>query len=330
MRRWDQPVIDDTDSGSDVSAQSRTAADGLAKRLAALDSRHPSAPDQPSRLSDRPGRLTAEERDEHSDELREGLSEARAASLATDHRYTTDDERKLWTAERLALQEQILHELYTEADKVPCEGKAILAGGLPGSGKTTVLTEHAGIDLDNYLMINPDKIKEVMAARGMVPELAGLSPMEASDLVHEESSQIARRLARLAYADGKNVIWDITMSSPDSAASRIVDLRAAGYQHVEGIFVDIPVEVSVRRAEARYWEGHEDYLAGKGFGGRYVPPELIRAQADPEFGSQNRRTFELIKPKFDAWRLFDNSADGEPAVLVASGPRREDLTEEEA
>ena len=42
--------------------------------------------------------------------------------------------------------------------------------------------------MSQYLMINPDDIKEEMARRGMVPEIEGLSPMEASDLVHEESS----------------------------------------------------------------------------------------------------------------------------------------------
>ena len=44
--------------------------------------------------------------------------------------------------------------------RVPCERKAIVAGGLPGAGKTTVLPEFAGIDLSQYLMINPDVIKE--------------------------------------------------------------------------------------------------------------------------------------------------------------------------
>ena len=33
--------------------------------------------------------------------------------------------------------------------------------------------------------------------------------MEASYLAHEESSHVAKRLARRAQADGKNVIWDI-------------------------------------------------------------------------------------------------------------------------
>ena len=112
--------------------------------------------------------------------------------------------------------------------------KAIIAGGLGGAGKTTVLTEHANIDLSQYLMINPDDIKAEMARRGMIPEVKGLSPMEAADLVHEESSYLALRLALRAQRDGKNVIWDITMSTKKGAEGRIDDLRSAGYNEIDG------------------------------------------------------------------------------------------------
>ena len=81
----------------------------------------------------------------------------------------------------------------------------------------------------------------------MIPELDNLSPMEASDLVHEESSYIARHLALRAMADGKNIIWDITMSSRESTEERIQNLRAAAYSQVDGVFVDIspsPLSIS--------------------------------------------------------------------------------------
>jgi predicted kinase len=125
-----------------------------------------------------------------------------------------------------------------------------------------VLSKHAGINLSQYVTVNPDDIKEEMGKRGLIPEVEGLSPMEASDLVHEEPSAVAKQLARKALADRKNVIWDITMSSRESTERRIDDLRAAGYS-VAGIFVDIPVETSVRRAEFRHRAGHEDYRAGR-------------------------------------------------------------------
>jgi hypothetical protein len=158
----------------------------------------------------------------------------------------------------------------------------------------------------------------------MVPEIAGLSPMEASDLVHEESSYIAKQLALRAMPEGKNLIWDITMASRESTEKRISVLRAAGYVAVEGIFVDIPVDVGIRRSEARHREGHDSYRAGHGPGGRFVPAEVIRSQADPDWGSRNRTTFEQIKPQLDAWLQCDNSVDGRAPVLVDSGGREED------
>ncbi len=164
-------------------------------------------------------------------------------------------------------------------------------------------------------MINPDLIKEEMARRGLMPTVDGLTPMEASDLAHEESSHIAKRLATRAQADGKNVIWDITMAKTGSIAERVESLRAAGYSEVDGVFVDIPVEVSVRRADARYREGHDEFRAGQGIGGRYVPEATILKNADAEWGSGNRRNFEQLKSTFDSWRRYDNSVDDRDPVL---------------
>ncbi len=207
---------------------------------------------------------------------------------------------------------------------MPCERRSILAGGLPGAGKTTVLEQHAGIDRTRFLTINPDEIKSEMAKRGMVPQVPGLTPMEASDLVHEESSHIAKQLALRAMPEGKNIIWDITMSSRDSVERRINTMRMSGYQRIEGIFVDIPVDVGVHRSDARHREGHDSYRSGYGEGGRFVPAEVIAAQADPDYGSCNLRTFEQIKPHLDAWLQYDNSVDGQHPVLVDSGGRERD------
>jgi hypothetical protein len=79
-----------------------------------------------------------------------------------------------------------------------------------------VLEQYAGIDRSQYLTVNPDGLKEIMAARGGIPPVENLSPMEASDLVHEESSAVAKRLAAKARATGTNLIWDITMATEDS------------------------------------------------------------------------------------------------------------------
>jgi predicted kinase len=309
----------------------RPSRDPLSRRLDSLPDGHPSSRyasdgcpnDRPPALrdlelepdADSPHPFTDAEWSSHIQDVRTRLAEAQRANLSTDRQYTIDKAQKIWSDERDLVHDSIIDDIYKASDGVPCESKAIVAGGLGGAGKTTVLRERAGIDLTQYLTINPDDIKEEMARRSLIPEVDGLTPMEASDLAHEESSHIAKRLARRAEADGKNVIWDITMSSHESATARILNLREAGYK-VEGIFVDISVETSIRRADARHQEGHDLHGVGIGLGGRYVPPEVIKDQSDPAWGSKNRKVFEDVKHLFDCWRRFDNSVDGRQPVLI--------------
>lgn len=249
--------------------------------------------------------------------MKSRLIQAQAAGLATHVLHTVDIGNEVWSHERRLLHDAVLHALYARAAGVPCEHRAILVGGLPGAGKTTVLDRRTDVDPSRYLTINPDQIKEELARRGLIPKVDGLTPMEAARLAHEESSDIAKRLAHRAQADGKNMIWDVTMSRPRTCADRIAALAAAGYGRVDAIFVDVPVSVSLRRADARHRSGHEAYRAGSGVGGRFVPPEVILAQADATWGSVNRATFEQVKNWFTAWARYDNSVDGRGAMLVA-------------
>jgi predicted kinase len=300
------------------------------RRLEDLPDSHPSSPryadsaaGRTADPADRIRPLTDAEHAEHVAEVRTRLADSRARGLETNERYTIDAAGEIWSPERTELHNEIVAHLYSQASDAPCDRQAILAGGLPGAGKSTILTGHAGIELSRYLMVNPDLIKVEMARRGLIPEVDGLSPMEASDLVHEECSHIARRLAHRAQADGKNMIWDITMASSETTNDRISELRRSGYGSVSGIFVDIPIEVSVRRAEARHRGEHEQFRAGSGYGGRYIPPEVIEAKADSEWGSLNHRTFERVKYRLDSWSEYDNSVDGASPVLISSGRGRD-------
>jgi predicted ABC-type ATPase len=320
----DQPALADQPA--------RWSREGMRQRLAQLPDWHPSSPDEPERtgsereggLADgqrvRPEPLSDAEYAEHVQNVRAELAEARERGLDTSEQFFDHADNR-WTTKRQLIHRDLVDELYGSAADVPCEQQAIMAGGLGGAGKSTVLDKHADVDRPRYLTINPDGIKEAMAGRGLIPEPGGLSPMEASDLVHAESSYIAKRLARRAMDDGKNIIWDITMSSTPATEQRLDDLGRAGYS-VRGIFVDIGIAEAVRRADARHRLGHEDYRAGMGFGGRYVPPEVIETQADPHWGSQNRRTFEQVKTRFADWAVYDNSVTGRDAELIQAGHGR--------
>jgi predicted ABC-type ATPase len=301
----------------------------LRQRLDRLPDWHPSAPGHWERsagnleggLPDGPREqlkpLTDAEHADRVRDIRDRLADARNRGLATEGRYL-DPKDNQWTTERQLIHRDLVDDLYESAADVPNDHKTIMAGGLGGAGKSTVLEKHANVDRSQYLTVNPDDIKEAMSLRGLIPAVEGLSPMEASDLVHAESSYVAKRLARRAMDDGKNIIWDITMSSTASTEQRLDDLNRAGYS-TTGIFVNIGIAEAVRRADARHRKGYEDYRAGSGLGGRYVPPEVIEAQADPEWGSRNRRTFEQVKSRFMDWAVYDNSIAGRDPELIEAG-----------
>jgi predicted kinase len=261
--------------------------------------------------------LTDAEHAEHVAQVRELLAEARDGGLATDQQFMADHRRGIWSKDRRDVHDALVEALYAEGKEVPNDRMAVVAGGLGGAGKSTVLDNHAGIDTSCYLTINPDVIKEEMAARDLIPQVEGLTPMEASDLVHEESSHIAKLLAGRALVEGKNVIWDITMANSSTTERRLDDLDSSGYE-TTGIFVDISIEEAIQRADTRYRDGHERYCGGLGYGGRYVPPEVISSQADPDWGCVNRRTFEEVKHRFVRWAVYDNSVRGREPRLVAS------------
>ncbi len=79
-------------------------------------------------------------------------------------------------------------------------------------------------------------------------------------------------------AEGRNVLFDISMASPHAFQSWTTALRRARYT-VTGMFIDISIEESVRRTEAEHRRKHEEYRNGIGYGGRYIRPDAIRALA---------------------------------------------------
>jgi hypothetical protein len=98
---------------------------------------------------------------------------------------------------------------------------------------------------------------------------------------------------------------------------RLQSLRDNGYEDVRGVFVDIPVETSVERALARHRRGLELKRAGHGFGGRYVPPQIIRKNSSSTSSSANKDVFEALKNQFSGWSEYDNSVSGRSPLLVA-------------
>lgn len=94
------------------------------------------------------------------DDVAGALEAAKERGMETKSLYTVDPERKVWDFGRVEKQNEIIGHLYSEQADAPCDGHAVMAGGLGGAGKGTVLGHHAGIDRSQYLTVDPDRIKE--------------------------------------------------------------------------------------------------------------------------------------------------------------------------
>lgn len=225
-----------------------------------------------------------------------------------------------WTAERAAQQRALVDQVWArKARRVPSEHHAIMTGGLMGAGKTTVLNGPAEVDMSQYLTVSADDMKEEMIRRGMIPSIPGhpeLSPMELSALFHLESAFLADMLLERAVTAGKNVIIDASMGDKQAPVTRVRRLREAGYQ-VDAIFVDIPVDMSLERAAARYRYGMREWAQGRGPGGRTIPPALIHRQRGSGGQTVNRRVYDELAAEgvFDQTETYDNTGDA---------PRRSD------
>ncbi len=275
--------------------------------------------DRRGRFARRPGGPLPAMTDAEFTARQEWVARTIRQARATHATEFTHHANGVWNADRDRTHREIARDLYAAAAGVPADGKAVVAGGLGGAGKTTTLRDHAGINPDDYFTINPDEIKEELARRGMIPEVPGapdLSPMERAALVHYESGRIADLVADMAYRDHRNIIWDITMSSPKVLEDRLVELEQHGYSETTAVFVDIPVETSVQRALARYRAGVDAWHRGEGLGGRYVPPEIIRGQRGRGGRTINRQTFDEMRDRFARWSVYDNSVHGRPPQLV--------------
>ena len=243
----------------------------------------------------------------------------------TSHSIIENGEIRGYTAERQAAHDRLIAEYKEKVkwDEIPTTKEAILSGGLGGAGKGTML-EAMHIDESKYITIDPDGLKGLMSKHGLIPSAKSLGlddfdpplrPMEFAGLIHEESSDLSKRIAAMALREGKNVILDNTMGS-NSVFKKVNELKTNGYK-VDGVFVDVSTDMSVESALARHMNG----TVRGGDGGRFVDPRLAQAQApeDPSYRSANAERFDKIKADLNKAVVIDNEAYAQrPNSIAAS------------
>lgn len=218
-----------------------------------------------------------------------------------------------WTPEREAQQQEII-DFFLNQPGIKAEQKLVVMAGMPGSGKTTTINSAAGqaavgVNLDEYVTVNSDAVKEEMIRRGMVPEYPGLAPEEAITLYQPESFQIATALMRQAAARGLNYVYDTTLRLAHQADHATGAARSAKRDYeATYVLVDVPPATAISRARSRYLSGDryvpESFIAGLGLSGS-------KRQSAPA------REFDTVKRNPGRWFVFDNA--GTEPVLAAQG-----------
>jgi hypothetical protein len=185
----------------------------------------------------------------------------------------------IWTAGRNQQLGELIAEVFQRAGPVPREHRAVIAGGPPGADKAAAL-DQLGVSRPQFLTISVGDVLTRMAARGLIPEVAGRPPLAGAPLVHAEAQHVAKRIGLVALNDGWNVVLDVTLASRTSAESWTYALRFADY-FVTAVYAALTPEESVRRAAAAYQHDEDEYQQGRGYGGRPVPADAIAALAGP-------------------------------------------------
>lgn len=178
-----------------------------------------------------------------------------------------------WTPRRRMLHESIISDLMKDAravaaDEVP---QLQLLGGGTASGKSTVVKSGKVKLPPNSAVVDADAIKarlpefQATIDAGNVGKKAGeFVATRAAALVHEESSYLAKEVARRAAAMRSNLVLDqVGDGSIESFAAKLKPFRDAGYR-IKADYVSIDIQTAMERAIAR----------GKKTG-RFVPEDVL-------------------------------------------------------
>lgn len=176
--------------------------------------------------------------------------------------------------------------------------RALFMAGGPASGKSTALRNAPELNPPASVTINPDDLKEKIPEYGRM--IKGGEKYAATG-VHEESSDLGKRLQIEAMDLGLNVVVDGTGDSkPGKFVGKIEQMANAGYD-VDALYVTIPTDEAIVRSTLRAM--HE---------GRWVPTPELRTQHE----NVSRNWHDVAAhPAIRSIKLFDNGGD-QPRVLA--------------
>ncbi len=155
--------------------------------------------------------------------------------------------------------------------------KLIIGIGIPGSGKTTILKNFAV--KNNYAYICPDDIRQEISGDVYDRSKNKEVWIEAKKRVAEKFSAKGGSLpaGRHGASGGNNgnaVVFDATFANPRERKEFLGYARENGAEKIEGIFVDIPVEIAKERNMKRERNVPEPDIDRMNMNIKKFPPEI--------------------------------------------------------
>ncbi|MGL4981255.1 MAG: zeta toxin family protein [Treponemataceae bacterium] len=207
------------------------------------------------------------------------------------YRLSGDGVTSVYTPERERLHNKILQSFFDPNKLKSAKPNAgedptfIMLGGRGGSGKS----KFKGLvyDDDKFIVIDADAIKE------QLPEYEGWNAGE----VHEESSDLAKKIIDMSKKLGLNIVIDGTMGDVKKAVKQMQDFKSVGYK-TEAHYMFLPVQESTKRAIGRFKTEKNDYS------GRFVPLNMLVGMVD------NEKAFDEVKKIADNWTFNTNYGVG--------------------
>ncbi|MFJ1567695.1 zeta toxin family protein [Streptomyces erythrochromogenes] len=211
-----------------------------------------------------------------------------------------------WDRSRMRMQGEVLERFKAENAHRPRGGRAVLmTAGAPGAGKGFAqgnldtwqredtelgrrLAAAHGLDLKDYVVLNPDDFKQALFEAGGLPRLdpqamalpfgRELTPAELSGLLHREASELRNQFEEWAREGGYNLLYDATLANQDDAAKLLSGLRDEHYDQRVILSVEVPREQSLAQNANRWYQGRLLYEQGRdNYGGRMSPDQMIEA-----------------------------------------------------
>lgn len=233
-----------------------------------------------------------------------GVAQVGPDRLAREVLQGTKDTQQLWsgsgpygydTRRVVDFQNPTIAGFLRDAQPGQAEPETLFLAGGSGSGKSTVLDALDDKPPD-AVIVNPDLIKE------KIPEYKRMvegGSKYASFGVHEESSDVARRLLGEANAGGYHAIVDGTGDSAQGKFLAKIEAQQRIGRKVKVVMVDIPTNEAVKRAERRAKRT-----------GRWVPEAEIR-----KIHKSVAANHIAWRDRVDDWEVWAN--DRKPPRMVA-------------